>query len=485
MGANLLFGRRHVLGAGSALATLAAVGPADAAGDTPTVRPLPPRGKLLIRGGYILPVEPGQPDIPNGDIAIDDGTIVAIGPNLSHPGADIIAAEGFIVMPGLVDTHWHMWCTLLRNMAGTNLKHGYFPMTTTLGNGYTAQDMYLGAMLSAAEAIHSGTTTMHDWCHNIVSPDFAREDLRALQESGVRARFSYGAARKMTNDQATDMADIAQLQQDWAKYSSNGLLTLGFAWRGVQYALPNSGKWEVRPMPENVWRTEYDAARRMGLPITVHANSWAPDHGHIAAMQEKGVLFDKLQVVHGISATPEEMQALVQAGGSMSTSPASELRIGYGISRINDWMAAGALLTLSVDTTPLTGNADMFGIMKLAENVANGVALSEFKLTPRRVIQMATLDGAKGLGLADHTGSLVVGKRADIILIDTTAPNMVPLTDPAHAIVNSVQGWNVDTVIIDGRILKQGGRLTALDPAKLATTATTANRALLSRVGWA
>jgi cytosine/adenosine deaminase-related metal-dependent hydrolase len=223
----------------------------------------------------------------------------------------------------------------------------------------------------------------------------------------------------------------------------------------------------------------------MDLPITVHANSWAPDHGHIAAMQAHGVLFNKLQVVHGISATPEEMKALAEAGGSISVSPASELRIGYGVSRITDWMDSGALLTLSVDTTPLTGNADMFGIMKLAENIANGVATNEYKLTPRRLIQMATLDGAKGLGIADQTGSLKVGKRADVILVDTRAVNMMPFTDAAHAVVNSAQGWNVDTVVIDGRVLKRGGRLVALDPVKLAAEATAANQALIAKAGWA
>ena len=484
MGPNLLFGRRLVLGGGTTLATLAAVAPAGAAASDPAVHPLPARGKLLIKGGYVMPVEPGESDIVGGDIAIDNGRIVGIGKDLTLPGAQVINAAGFIVMPGLVDTHWHLWCTLLRNMAGTDPKHGYFPMTTALGKGMTPEDMHLGAMLSCAEAIHSGTTTLHDWCHNVMTPAHARADLRALEESGVRARFSYGAARRTTNDQTMDIADFQALHGEWDKHSHDGRLTLGMAWRGVQYALPNAGKWQVNPMPEAVWRAEYDATRTMGLPITVHANSWAPDQGHIAAMQRLGVLFNQLQVVHGISATAEEMAALAAAGGSISMSPASELRIGYGLSRLSDWIASGTLATLSVDTTPLTGNADMFGIMKLAENVANGVALSEFKLPPRRLIQMATLDGARGLGIADQTGSLKVGKRADVILVDTRAINMAPFTDAAHAVVNSAQGWNVDTVVIDGRVLKRGGRLTALDPAKLATEAQAANQALVARVGW-
>ena len=482
-GRQILFGRREVLGGASSLATLAALRPADAAPDSPPVRPLPSRGKILIRGGYVMPVE--GDDIVGGDVAIDGNQIVAVGRDLKLPGAQVIDANGFIVMPGLVDTHWHLWCTLLRNMAGLDAKHGYFPMTTALGKSYQAEDMHMGALLSAAEAIHSGLTTVHDWCHNVMGPDYARADLRALQESGLRGRFSYGVARRTTNDQRTDLDDLAALHRDWAQQDPDGRLHLGLAWRGVQYALPTAGKWEVRPMPEDVWRAEYDAARKLDIPITVHANSWAPDQGHIAAMQKLGVLFDKLQVVHGISATQEEMQALGAAGGSISMSPASELRIGYGMSRVNDWLASGTLVSLSVDTTPLTGNADMFGIMKLAENVSNGASLSEFKLTPRQVIRMATLDGARGLGLGKVTGSLVPGKRADVIMVDTRAVNMMPFTDAAHAIVNSAQGWNVDTVVVDGRVLKRKGRLVSIDPVKLGEMAAAANKALLARAGWA
>jgi cytosine/adenosine deaminase-related metal-dependent hydrolase len=483
MSPSLLFGRREVLGAVSSLAILATAAPADTAPDLPAVRPLPDRGKLLIRGGYVLPIE--GDDIPGGDVAINGNLIVGVGKQLELPGAQVIDAAGYIVMPGLVDTHWHMWCTLLRNMAGTDRKHGYFPMTATLGKAYQPEDMYLGALLAAAEAIHSGITTVHDWCHNVMDPAYARADLRALEESGLRGRFSYGVARRTTNDQTTDLTDLAALHRDWAQHDPDGRLTLGLAWRGVQYALPTASKWEVRPMPEQVWRAEYDAARKLDLPITVHANSWAPDRGHIAAMQKFGILFDRLQVVHGISATPEEMSALAEAGGSVSMSPASELRIGYGMSQLNEWIASGALVTLSVDTTPLTGNADMFGIMKLAENIANGTAQDEFKLTPRQIIRMATLDGAKGLGIADRTGSLVIGKRADVIMIDTQAINMMPFTDAAHAVVNSAQGWNVDTVVSDGRVLKRGGKLVALDPVKLGAAAAAANRAVVTRAGWA
>jgi 5-methylthioadenosine/S-adenosylhomocysteine deaminase len=244
MNPNPLFDRRQLLKAASALPILAAAGRAESASSTSAVHSLPGRGKLLIRGGYVLPVE--GDDIPGGDVAIDGSRIVSVGLGLDLPGAQVIDATGHIVMPGLIDTHWHMWCTLLRNMAGTDAKHGYFPMTTALGKVFQPDDMHLGTLLSAAEAIHSGITTVHDWCHNVMGPEYARADLLALEESGLRARFSYEAARRTTNDQSIDLADLAALHRDWGQHDPDGRLSLGLAWRGVQYALPTAGKFEVR-----------------------------------------------------------------------------------------------------------------------------------------------------------------------------------------------------------------------------------------------
>src|SRR5438094_10555573 len=113
--------------------------------------------------------EPRRSDVPPESLRVDHGLIVAVGTCLAAPGAQVIDGRGFIVMPGLIDTHWHMWTTLLRNMSGDGRAHGYFPMTTALGKVYTPRDMYYGTLLSSAEALHSGITTVHNWCHNVMS----------------------------------------------------------------------------------------------------------------------------------------------------------------------------------------------------------------------------------------------------------------------------------------------------------------------------
>jgi len=481
---RLSIDRRQFVGGAAALGVSAFAVPAGSA-VSPSIGNLPGRGHVVIRNAYVMSMAPGAADLANGDVRVENGEIAEVGNALAAPGAQVIDSEGFILMPGLVDTHWHMWTTLLRNMSGNMPEHGYFPTTTAVGNVYTPRDMYYGTLLSAAEALFSGITTVHDWCHNIITPQHAEEDLRALQETGIRGRFCYGPARRMPFTEAIDVDDLARFARDWKSFSNEGLLTLGLGWRGVQASfLKPDGSRELRPLPEVVYRKEHDAARSLGLPISVHLNSTVNDRGHVLALQKQGLLVKDLQIIHGIFSTAEEMKALAAAGAVVSVSPYSELRIGFGVTKILEYLDNGVTLGLSVDTTPLTGNCDMFGIMKIVQNIENGRAENEFKLPARRVVELATIEGARSLGLADRIGSIEKGKRADLILVNTRDINMGPFTDPAYMVVDSAQPWNVDTVMVDGRILKRNGKLTAIDTGTLMAEASRASREVRDRAKW-
>jgi len=160
------------------------------------------------------------------------------------------------------------------------------------------------------------------------------------------------------------------------------------------------------------------------------------------------------------------------------------LRIGFGMPQTGELLAAGIPVGLSVDTVELTGNADMFGIMKLVQNIENGKAENEFKLTARRVLELGTIEGARSMGIDDKVGSLKPGKRADLIMVSTRDINLGVFTDPAHMLVTAAQPGNVDTVVIDGRILKRGGKLAALNVSQVVGEASAANAALRKRAEW-
>jgi 5-methylthioadenosine/S-adenosylhomocysteine deaminase len=472
--------RRRILQSSAAFAVLATAGPTalPVLAAPATVSRLPGRANVVIRNAYVMTMEPDTADIHDGDVHVRDGAIVAVGQKVNAPGATAINGAGMIVLPGLVETHWHMWNTLLRSMSGEKPEFGYFRTTAALGQKYEPADMYQGTRLAAAEAINSGITFVHDWCHNVRSPDHVDQDLRALRESGLRARFSYGAAQGMPNNQGIVLADLERLARDWPDHSNDGLITLGLAWRGM------GGNNPATAIPPEIYKAEIEAGRKLGLPISVHASGSRPAVGQVATIAKAGLLGKDMQIIHANFASAEEIDTMAKAGVSVSLSPFSELRIGFGLQHTGKFLAAGIPVGLSVDTVELTGNADMFGIMKLIQNLENGEAESEFKLTARRVLELGTIEGARSMGIADKVGSLKAGKRADLIMVSTHDVNLGVFGDPAHMLVSAAQPSNVDTVMVDGGILKRGGKLTAMDAVQIATEAAGANAALRKRANW-
>jgi len=437
-------------------------GAAASAGELKAQRPagrLPARGEFVIRGAHVMTMDGGAGDVTGGSVHVRNGVIEAVGKNVTARGAAEIDGRRTIVLPGLVDTHWHMWTTYLRSMAGDKPEDGYFPITTRYGQAMEPIDMYRGTKLAAAEAINSGITTVGDNCHNVRSHDHAAEDLRAIQESGLRCRWSYGPYRGMPADRRIDFADLEGFHRAWDKYSNEGLISLGFMWGGI----PLGADAAKSPESMNAARKEFEAARRLGIPMCTH---WASREntpaGQVEALAQGKFLGKDLLLIHMLAASPAEMKMVAAAGSPISVSPGSELRIGYGSTKAVDFMQAGITVGVSVDSVPLTGNANVFGILKLLRNAENAKAFDEFRLTARRALEMGTIDGARALGLDGQIGSLTPGKRADLIMVRTDSLTMGVFTDPAHMLVEATEEADVDTVVVDGRILKRRGRLTAM-----------------------
>jgi 5-methylthioadenosine/S-adenosylhomocysteine deaminase len=435
---------------------------------------------LLIRGGYVLTMDSAG-DLPAGDVHLRNGVIQQIGTNLGAPGAEVIDASGKIVVPGLVDTHWHMWNTLLRGMSDGRPtpdgpdRSGYFATCVGVGRHFRPGDTYAGTRLAAAEAIDAGITTVHDWAHNIRGLDWAEAGLRALGESGLRARFSYGYATGHANDQLMALEDLASIRAAWPSYHADDRIHLGVAWRGTGGSNP-----AMRVAP-GLYRAEIAAARALGLPVSVHACGPAAAAGQVLTYADDGLLGPDVQLVHLNNASAAEIGLAAEAGTPVSVSPWTELQIGYGQPVTGELLAAGLLVGLSVDTTMLSGNADLFAVMKVTQACANGQARHEFALTARDVLRLATIDGARTLGLDAVTGSLAVGKRADVIVVSVDAPNLGVLTDPARLLVTAASPRDVELVVVDGRVLKRDGVVTAVDIAEVTSDARGALAGVLSR----
>ena len=456
---------------------------------------LPARGEFIIRNGYILTMDPVLGDISNGDVHVKNGEILAVGKNVKAPGATVIDGHKMIVIPGLIETHWHMWTTLQRGLSGDRavgktpgdseprddiekewpVNYGYFPMSGAYGKAMLPDDMYWGTLLGATEAVYSGMTTVHDWCHNVRSHDHAVADMRALKDVGIRARWSYGPYRGMPAGTGIDFADVERLHREWANYSNDGLISLGLSLSGAT-------------SPEALARSqkEVETARRLGLPMAAHvADSDDAKPGQLEALAKANFLGKDLLLSHMLGTTPAEIEMASAAGCPISVSPGTELRIGFGTTKTAEFLDSGAVVSVSIDCTPLIGNVNLFGILKLMRNAANGKAHDEFKISARRALEIGTINGARSLGIDNLVGSLKPGKRADLVMVATNHLTMGLFTDPTHMLVESTEEADVDTVIVDGRILKRGGKLTALVPEQIIAGASGSLDGVRKRIGTA
>ena len=244
------------------------------------------------------------------------------------------------------------------------------------------------------------------------------------------------------------------------------------------------GQFRGGPIKPEVYQPEVDNARKLGLPITVHVASARKAVNQIEPLYNGKLLGKDVQLIHTLSASPAELDMIKASGAAVSVSPGSELRIGYGYPQISEMLARGIPLGISVDTSALVGSSSLFAVLKLARDCENAKAESEFKMPARKALELGTIEGARSMGLGDEIGSLAPGKRADLIAISPNTLNMAVVTDPAHVVLEATGPENIDTVVVDGRILKRGGKLAALDTPKVVAGARAALAGVRERTKW-
>lgn len=413
---------------------------------------------LLITGGHVMTMDPVLGDLVRGDVLVRDGRIVAVGPDIDAPDATRIDASGQLVLPGFVDTHSHLWSTTMRGRFNNTSDSRYFPVNEALAGRMSADDIDVAIHAGALELLQSGITTTAEYFDNVQGPAHADAALRALETSGIRARLYYGGPDKSTR-LPIDTAHLARLAGDPRYAGPDARVTLGLAWR-LPRDLDDAGNWRMR-------EHEHDAARRLGLPIQVHV-SVTP--GPIFdALIARDYLAPGLELVHATDATPAQLAALDASGASLSLTPVSEHRVGYGLTRLSQF-ATVRRQGLGIDGNALSGSGDMFANLRLAALTETGSATDETAVSPRELLALATRRGAEALGLGDDTGRLAPGLRADLQLIDLDALNLAGIVgdDPAALVVYSARPDNVSTVIVDGVVRKRDGALVDVDlPALL------------------
>lgn len=431
-------------------------------------------GSLLLRGGRVVTLDQELGDFDCADVLVVDGRIAEVGPDLAVPeGYEVLDVEGGLVMPGLIDTHTHMWNGVWRTHAGTtdDPRDTYQAMGERMGPLFLPEESYLAVRAAAYEMLGSGITTTHNWAHNLVAPEHADAEIRATTEAGIRTRFSYGYRWDLDQQQPMDIEDVLRVRDQY----DSPMCRVGMALRNDITPDPSFTAFASLAVPPSVLRQEIDFAREHGIPLTTHVLNPGPaqywiDHDYIGP--------DNL-IVHGYHWTREEWKALGAAGAHVSISPYSALMGRKTLIKLGDMLEYGVRTGLSFDHMNRSGSADMFRLMHVM--VLNEGLRTGQQMPWRSAVELGTIEGARALGIDDLTGSLTPGKAADIIVLDALSLTMVPLIEPYWAIANSAGPKTVSTVIVDGVVKKRDGVLVGVDEHQLARELSEMFRRILDR----
>jgi cytosine/adenosine deaminase-related metal-dependent hydrolase len=423
-------------------------------------------GDYLIKGGAVITVDPTLGTLACADIRIRAGVIERVGRDLAAEGADILDAHDMIVMPGFVDTHYHMWSTLGRNFIADD-GFGYYPAKWATAHLYDPDDFHASVLLGLAELANGGVTTVHNWSHNSRSPRHTDAELRAHQQAMLRARYSLGHIEGLPPDVPNRFEDLDRLGAEWFRAGGplEGLVHLGVNLRGGVQS------------DASIFHSEMEAMLGRGVPVAIHASQTRPNKDDAADYERRGYLGPNFLFCHYIAASQSDREAMARTGTPLSFATLSEMRLSEDGDPRDAFMrmrAAGVSISLSSDATSLAP-PNMFETLRATWNLAipwRGTGTEGMPpLAIREAIEMATLRGAEALGLGHVTGSLTPGKQADVILIDVNGVNVAPMANIETTVLQSASPANVDTVMVGGRLLKRGGRLIGFDVGRIVADA--------------
>jgi cytosine/adenosine deaminase-related metal-dependent hydrolase len=418
--------------------------------------------RLLIRNGFVVSMDPGLGEIPNGDVLVEDGAIVEVGRDLTASEAEEIDAAGMIVMPGFVDTHRHTWQTPVRGVLPCcTLDHYFAVMLGSVGGHYRPEDVHIGNYAGALEALNGGVTTLLDWSHINNTPDHSDAAIQGLKDSGIRAIYAHGVptgGEWWAFSELEHPEDIRRIRETY--FSSNdGLITLALAARA-----PGNSNFEVA-------KHDWELARDLGIRISVHVGMRLTGIHvtHVKNISDLGLLGPDTTYIHCTDSTDEELDLIAESGGTASVAPYVEMLMGHGPPPTGKLMQRGVRPSLSVDVVSSVPG-EMFTQMRSAlvhERILSHTPTPdegfEPTLTHRDVLEFATIDGARACALDDKVGSLTPGKQADIVLLKVNAINTAPMVDPIGTIVVFADTSNVDSVFVGGRAVKRNGELVGVD----------------------
>lgn len=416
--------------------------------------------KLLIKNAKILPVDEAMSLIENGWIGIDGNAIAFVEENETEVvrefDADrIIDAKGKMAMPGFVNTHSHSPMTILRCFGDDlPLDEWLFGKMIPTEEKFSKEDIYWGGMLGILEQIKSGVTCLAD----MYEPSNVLTDM--VVENKIRANI---AGPHITMNPEKEYEEYVSHIKEWNN-SQDGLIK--------EYAIIHA----IYTYSEEKIRARVAAAKEAGTGIQIHISEAPFEQAQIAEkygktpmqmLEEWGVFDVPTIAAHCVHLTDRDFEILKNRKINVAHCPSSNLKLASGIADVPRMLAEGINVTIGTDGASSNSNLNFVEEMHLAAMIHKGNSMNPLVVNAKEVIRMATVNGAKATGFGQEVGSLEPGKKADLILIDTDKAHLTPLNNPFSAAVYSMQGSDVDTVIVNGQILMENREMKLVDEEKI------------------
>ena len=433
---------------------------------------------LLVRGGTVVTVDPQMRVLVGGSIAIRDGKIEAvIAAGETLPAArETIDATGHLVIPGLVNTHGHVPMIVMRGIAEDLalmdwLNGVVFPIEAKTVD---PELVYWGTLLAGIEMARSGTTTFADMYY------FEDEIARATDKVGLRGVLGQTIIGFPAPDYKTTDAALAATERFLDR------------WKDHPRVIASVAPHALYTTPLDVIVKARELARRYGAPFQMHAHespeedaAVRPRYGTttLTALEGAGVLGPGMFVHHAITVTPSDIALMKKHGIGATHNPESNMKGGSGLAPVPEMLAAGIAVGLGTDGAASNNNLDQFETMDFAGKAHKLVRHDPTAMPARAIVRMATIDGARALGLDDTIGSLEAGKQADLALIDLRVPELTPMYDVYAHLVYSVRGASVRTVIVGGRVIVRDRTVTTVDAAEVMARCTAIQKRILKVLG--
>jgi 5-methylthioadenosine/S-adenosylhomocysteine deaminase len=423
--------------------------------------------ELLLRNGFVVTVDDQLGDLQDADVLIRDGVIVAVGPRgpTTSANAEVIDCTGRLVIPGLVDTHRHVWQGAIGALTPQMTGAGYGPAVLNgISTSYEPDDIHAGALWGALQALDAGITTIADWAHNLRSAEHANANLRGLQESGIRGYFLYGGPGP-TSDMPNPPhpLDARRMRDEHFPNGVNRRLRMGMALRGPCFTSAERNA------------EDFKFARELGLPISTHVGM-AGTADAIIVLDRFGLLGSDVNYVHANMLTNKEFDLIAKSKGTISLTPSTDMLMQFGTFPATGLaLQRGIRCGFGVDTICSCGT-DIFSEMRLglaaersranAQALARGEQVPTVALHQRDMLRLATLDGARVWKMEHEIGSLMPGKLADVAVIDMRSPHLDGYGDSIATMVLGAGPADVETVIVGGDVVKRHGQLVGEHVAK-------------------